>query len=142
MVQEEEKKISEQDIEKEVDWLLDPGTVTTRATQFVRTQAESWRMKTLLARALSVQGDYAEQLRRVQHISEAKTEEHMAILESLEFKMSALDQQVDTITKKLTVLIKLLRHVIGQDIRQAEIQKDEPAGEKYGNHPKPGHLKV
>lgn len=120
MVHEEEKKLSEQEIEEEVDWLQDPGTVTTQATQFVRTQAKSWRMKTLLAKALSMQDNYAEQLQKVQHISEAKTEEHIAILESLEFKVSALEQQVDSITKKLTVLIKLLRHTIGQDTRQAE----------------------
>lgn len=125
-----------------MDWLLDLGTVNTRATQFVRTQAESWHMKTLLAKALSMQGEYAEQLRRLQNISEAKTEEHMAILESIEFKMSALDQQVDTINKKLTVMIKLLRHVIGQDIRQAKIQKDESVGDQQGNHPKPGQTSI
>lgn len=65
-------------------------------------------MKTLLAKALSMQGDLAEQMRKIQNITEAKSEEHMAILESLEFKISSLEQEVDTINKKLTVLIKLL----------------------------------
>ena len=62
MVQEEEKKLSDQQIGKEVDWILNPGTVNTHATQFVRTQAESWRMKTLLAKALGTQEEHAEQL--------------------------------------------------------------------------------
>lgn len=109
--------------------------ITTQATQFVRTQVESWRMKTLLAKALSMQGDYAEQIRKVQHIIEAKTEEHMAILESLEFKISMLEQQVDTITKKLTVLIKILRKTIGQDARQVKNRKEELAVEYQRNHP-------
>lgn len=123
MVQEEEKKISEQDIEKEVHRLLDPRTINTRATQFIRTQAESWRMKTLLVKALSMQGEYAEHLQRLQNISKAKTEEHMAIIESLEFKMSALDQQVDTINKKLTIMIKLLRHVMDKTLGQLKFRR-------------------
>lgn len=65
MVQEEEKKLSEQQLGKEVDWLLDPGTTNTRATQFVRTQAEIWRMKTLLVKALSIQDEHAEQLQKL-----------------------------------------------------------------------------
>jgi len=40
-VKEEETQVSDQQIGKEVDWLLDPGTTYTRATQFVRTQAEA-----------------------------------------------------------------------------------------------------
>lgn len=75
MVNEEEKKLNEQEMEEEVK-IQDLGMVTTRATQFVRTQAESWRMKTLLAKALSMQGDHAEKMRRIQNITEAKSEEH------------------------------------------------------------------
>jgi len=43
-----------QAMEMEMDWILNPGTMTTRATQFVRTQAEIWRMKTMLAKALNM----------------------------------------------------------------------------------------
>jgi len=53
-VQDEESKFSDQQIGKEVDWLQDPGTLSTRATQFVKTQAESWRVKTLLAKAMDI----------------------------------------------------------------------------------------
>lgn len=56
-------------------------------------------------------------------------------MESLEFKLNALEQQVDTITKNLTVLIKLLRQTIGQDARQAENRKEEPTGEYQSNYP-------
>ena len=36
-VTEEEEHLEEQDLEKEVEWIHDPGTATTWATQFVRT---------------------------------------------------------------------------------------------------------
>lgn len=65
MVTEEENKLKEQEMEEEVDWLQDPVNVITRATQFVRMQAGRWRMKTLLAKALSTHGNYVEQMRKV-----------------------------------------------------------------------------
>ena len=43
-------------MEEEIDWISGPRTLATRATQFVRTQSEVWRMKTMLAKALSLQG--------------------------------------------------------------------------------------
>jgi len=51
-VKAEELSRTEEDIAQEVNWLQDLGIASNRATQFVRTQAESWRIKTLLARAL------------------------------------------------------------------------------------------
>lgn len=99
-------------------------------------------MKTLLAKALGMQGEYAEQLRKLQNFTEAKMHEHMAIVESIEFKLSALDQQVDTIDKKLTVLIKLLRHVIGQDNKPFEVQKGELTGDQQGNPLKPEQVNM
>jgi len=56
IVNEEEKNLESQDLEKEIDWIQDLGIITTCATQFVRMQAEMWRMKTMLAKALSMQG--------------------------------------------------------------------------------------
>lgn len=54
VVTEEEERLDVQDLEKEVEWLSDPGTTTTRATQFVQTQGEMWRMKTMLAKTHSM----------------------------------------------------------------------------------------
>lgn len=48
----EEDGRTEEEIAEEVDWMKDPGTPSKRATQFVRTKAESWRTKTLIAKAL------------------------------------------------------------------------------------------
>lgn len=67
--QEEEAKLSDQQLSQEVDWLHDPGTPSTWATQFVRTQAEAWRMKTMLAKALDVQGEQAKQLSTLQQFA-------------------------------------------------------------------------
>lgn len=54
IVTEEEENFEAQELEKEMDWVQDPGTVTTRSTQYVRTQAEMWRMKTMLSKAISM----------------------------------------------------------------------------------------
>lgn len=35
-----------------MDWIQDPGTPSKRATEFVCTRVESWRIKTLLAKAM------------------------------------------------------------------------------------------
>ena len=41
---------------EEVDWIADPGTPSTRATQFLHTQTVSWQMKTMLATTIGMQG--------------------------------------------------------------------------------------
>jgi len=139
-VQDEESKLSDQQIGKEVDWLQDSGTPSTRATQFVRTQAEGWRMKTLLAKAMDVQGEHAKQLRKLKKFSETMSHDHMAVVESSEFKLSAIHQQFDTMDKKLTVSIKLLKQTIGQDNKPSNMQKSEPSGDQQGNSSKPGQI--
>lgn len=60
-VKEEETKCTEENIVGEVDWLHDPGTPSKRATQYVRTKAESWRIKTLLAKALDAKDEGKQQ---------------------------------------------------------------------------------
>lgn len=117
MVNEEEKSMNQQELVKEVNWVQDPDTVTTRATQFVRTQAEMWRLKMMLAKAISMQGDSANQLRQAQQTLAAANEEHAAILEGSDFKISSMEQQLDTISKKFTMLISLMRHTINQEGR-------------------------
>lgn len=52
-VNEEHERLDMQSIEEEIEWISDPGTPTTRATQFVRTQSETWQMKIMLAKALA-----------------------------------------------------------------------------------------
>jgi len=83
-------------------------------------------MKTLLAKVLDAQEEQAEQLRNLKKHTEAMEHDHMAVVESIEFKLSSLDQQADCINKKLTVLIKLLRNVIGTDGIPAETQRGKP----------------
>lgn len=112
IVAEEEEHLKEQDMEKEVEWIQDPGTATTRATQFVRTQAKAWRMKTMLAKAVSMQGEYINQAH--QAIALISTE-HTVKLDALDFKLSALVQEVGTLSKRMSVLISLLRNSICQD---------------------------
>lgn len=121
-----------------MDWLLDPGMTYTRATQFVRTQAEAWRMKTLLAKVLDAQEEQAEQQRNLKKLTEVMEHYHMAVVESIEFKLSSLDQQADYISKKLTVLIKLMRNVIGTNDIPAKAQRGETSGTQPSNAPKPG----
>lgn len=125
MVHGEEKKKSEEDIVREVVWLQDPGTVTKRASQFVRTQAESWRMKAMLAQDLSMQADNKELSQNDKPISEAQMQNLYAIYESLDFKVTAVHEGVDTISKKLTVLIKILRQTLDHDSRQIDNPKHE-----------------
>lgn len=50
----EEVQRQEGIIVEEVDWLHDPGTHSKRATQYVWTKAESWRIKTRLAKSLDL----------------------------------------------------------------------------------------
>lgn len=61
----------------------------------------------------------------------------MAVVESIEFKLTSLDQQADSINKKLTVLIKLLRNDIGNHSKLSETQKGDLTGVP-GQPPKPG----
>lgn len=68
-----------------MDRLSDPGTVTTRATQFVRTQAEMWRMKTMLAKALSMQ---AEDIKRAHQAISLISIENLGKLDAMEFNFS------------------------------------------------------
>jgi len=99
-------------MEKEVEWVQDPGMATTRATQFMCTQAETWRMKTMLAKAMSMQGAHIDQAHEAISVI---TTDHIVRLEAFDFKLSALVQQVDTLSQKVTVLISLLRHTFSKD---------------------------
>lgn len=100
------------EIAAEVNWLTDPDTPTKRATQFVRTQAESWRTKTLIAKALeSIEKDR-------QHIviEVNLTEDQMAKIidynSSLDSKINTVTEAVKTLNRMLMLLIRLLKDSI------------------------------
>lgn len=76
-------------MEKEVQWIQDLETTTTLATQFVRTQAEMWKMKTMLAKAISMEGEYINQVHQTISVISM---EHMEKLNALDLKLSALVQ--------------------------------------------------
>ena len=49
-------KTDDNAISEEVDWLVDPGTPSTRQTQFLQTQVVAWQVKTMMAKAIAMQG--------------------------------------------------------------------------------------
>lgn len=124
---EEEGKLTDQQLGQEVDWLQDPGTNSTRVTQFVRTQAEAWRTKTILAKAMDVQSEQAEQLRTLQRFAATMTHDHMAVVESSEFKISAIHQELGSVSNKLTELIQLLKKVIQSDSKHPAPHQGGPS---------------
>ena len=140
-VKAEEAQVSDQQLGKEVNWLQDPGNTFTRATQFVRTQAEAWRMKTMLAKVLEAQEEQDERVQKLKRQMDAMEHNHMCLVESIEFKLSSLDQQADTINKKLTVLIKLMRNVVGTEGITGEtsgVPPSNPPKQGSGQPPKQG----
>lgn len=112
---EEAAQRTEEVIAEEVDWIVDPGTPSKRATQFVRTQAESWKIKTLLARALDAKES------QMQHSSQENLGSkdilfHLhEIHKSLDLKISTVHDKAKTVNKKLTLLIRLLRRILSLD---------------------------
>jgi len=106
---EEDLQRTEDDIAGEVDWLLDPGTASKRATQFIRTQAESWKVKTLLAKALESKEEVQQHSKREVSISDEQLNNMLEIYKSLDAKISAVHGVAELVNKKLTLLIKLLR---------------------------------
>lgn len=85
---------------------------------------------------MDVQGEHAEQLHKLQRFAETMSHDHMVVVESSEYKISTIQQELNIINKKLTILIKLLRQTIGQDNKPSEMQRGEPSGNQQGNTPK------
>ena len=100
---------------EEVDWLIDPGTPAKRATQFVHTKAESWRIKTLLAKALDAKEDGKQRSGKGHPASENQSANPQEIHESLDRRITAVQEGVEIVNKKLTVLIRLLRQTLSPD---------------------------
>lgn len=107
----EEGGRSEMGIAAEVDWVTDPGTPAKRATQFVRTKAECWRMKTLIAKSL-------ESVTEVNLTTQVNlTTEQMARItdnnSSLDIKLTAVNESIKTQNRLIMLLIQLLKNSIG-----------------------------
>lgn len=114
-VKEEEAQRTEGIIAEEVDWLHDPGTPSKRATQYVRTKAESWRIKTLLAKALDSKDEGKQHSGKGNSLSEDQLAKIHEIHESLDRRISTVHDAVETVNKKLTLLIRLLRQTLSPD---------------------------
>jgi len=114
-VKEETVQWYEEEIAGEVDWLPDPGTPSKRATQFVRTQAESWKLKTLLARALDSKDSCSPSSSKGKSTTDVNLEQLRELYKILDFKISAAHEVAETVNKNLTLLIRLLRQTINSN---------------------------
>jgi hypothetical protein len=108
----EEEGRTEEDIAAEVDWLKDPGTPSKRATQFVRTKAESWRTKTLIAKALDSIEKEKQHIVTEVNLTEAQMAKIIDYNSVLDSKISTVHEAVKTLNRMLTLLIRLLRDSI------------------------------
>lgn len=102
-------------VAEEVDWLTDPGMPAKRATRFTRTKAESWRIKTLLAKALDAKEEGTQRSGKGYPASENQSADPQVIHESMDCRITAVQEGVEVINKKLTVLIRLLRQTLSPD---------------------------
>lgn len=139
IIVEKEENLEENDLEKEMEWVQDPDTATTQPTKYVHTQAETWRMKMMLAKAISMQGEYLNQAHQDISVLFA---DHTVVLQALDLKISSLEQQFGNIFKKLIVLISLLRHSICQDVAAVGEGAEETMGTSQGkcSSQRPPHL--
>ena len=80
-------RIDDSAISEEVDWLVDPGTPSTRHTQFLQTQTVAWKMKTMLAKAIAMQGAEVKETFSANSIASAK---NTARLDKLETALKSL----------------------------------------------------
>lgn len=116
----EEENRSEEDLAAAVDWLEDAGTPSRRATQFTRTRAESWRVKTLLAKALETLEEKKNGEAKEINLTEAQMSQIMDYHNALEQCLTLLQGEVESINKRLTVLIQILRTVVHPDGRHPQ----------------------
>lgn len=128
-VKEEEGPRTEEDIAREVDWVQDLGTASKQATQFVRTQAESWRIETLLIRTLDSREEEKQHSQRDNFISEAQLKSLYEIYEALDLTILAVHDVVESVNKKLTFLIKLLWQMLSPDPSISDGQQQAPPKE-------------
>ena len=78
-------------ISEEVDWLVDPGTPSTRHTQFLQTQVVAWQVKTMLAKAIAMQGAAVKETFAATTIASAQ---NTARLDKLEIALNSLTTEL------------------------------------------------
>jgi len=113
-VKQEEDGRTEEEIAAEVDWLPDPGTPAKRATQFVRTKAESWRTKTLIAKALEAMEKERPRIITEVNLTDAQMAKILDFNNSLEGRINRAQEAIQVVDRKLTLLCRLLKDTINQ----------------------------
>ena len=78
-------------ISEEVDWLVDPGTPSTRHTEFLQTQVVAWQVKTMLAKAIAMQGAAVKETFMATTIASAQ---NTARLDKLEIALNSLTTEL------------------------------------------------
>lgn len=97
-----------------MNWLHDPGTPSKRATQFVRTKAESWRTKTLIAKALESMEKERPKIITEVNLTDAQMAKILDFNNTLDSRITRVQDAINVVDRKLTLLIKLLRDTINQ----------------------------
>lgn len=113
-VKREEDGRTDEEIAAEVDWLHDPGTPAKRATQFVRTQAESWRTKTLIAKALEAMEKERPKIITEVNLTDAQMAKILDFNNSLEGRINRAQEAIQVVDRKLTLLCRLLKDTVNQ----------------------------
>lgn len=125
----EEEGRTEEEVAGEVDWLKDPGTPSRRATQFVRTKVESWRTKTLIAKALESIEKEKQHIVTEVNLTEAQMAKIVDYNSALDNNISTVHEAIQTLNRKLTLLIRLLRDTINTATptpKPAPTEEDQP----------------
>lgn len=130
-VKSEEDDRAEDSIAEEVAWIKDPGTLSKRATQLVRTKEESLRVKTLLAKALEAINEDKEQVVKEINLTDSQMSKIVDYHNSLDGRISMVHEEVHMINKKLTLLIRILRDTVHPEpVKQkpaaTEVLENEP----------------
>ena len=89
--------------------MKDPGTPSKMATQFVRTKVESWRTKTLIAKALESMEKERQHVVTEVNLTEAQMAKIIDYNNSLDSRITTVQEAIQTVNRKLTLLIRLLR---------------------------------
>ena len=90
-------------ISKEVDWLIDPGIPSTRQTQFLQTKVVAWQVKTMLAKAIAMQGAAVNETFAATSMASAQ---NTARLDKLEVAFNSLAEELRLHGKALENFIR------------------------------------
>jgi len=128
-VKQEEGGRTEEELAAEVNWLQDPGTPAKRATQYVRTRAESWRTKTLIAKAFEAIDKEKDKIITDVNLTEAQMAKILDYNNSLDVRITRVQDAIQVVNRKLTLLCRLLKDTINQGSTQtananASVQDD------------------